>query len=140
MERRQRLTYATEMSMCRKHGLSVAKNTGFMSIQDVEGTFGVKDLVEIFDKSPKTIYRWNNESKEAIDQGKKPFFPVAIFTGGRKRHLRWSRSAIREFLDSQGGGTPKPSPKPLSSKDRQVRHAKAMEVLATLGVKIVDAK
>ena len=87
-------------------------------------TLGVKDLMEIFDKSRPTIYRWHGDGT----------LPPAISLGGKKgkRHLIWSRDSILSLLENRNRGAPQSTPPTKSAVEREKRFDAAVEDIKTM--------
>ena len=89
-------------------------------------TLGVKDLMEILDRSRPTIYRWHDDGT----------LPPTIDIGGKKRRLLWSRDSIVAFLENRGSRAPPSTPPVESATSLAKRHADAMAELQGLGVNV----
>ena len=82
-------------------------------------TLGVKDLMQIFNKSRPTIYRWHGDGT----------LPATINLGGKKgkRHLIWSRDSILSLLENQTRGSPQSTPPIKSATEIEKRVAAAVK-------------
>ena len=88
-------------------------------------TFGVKDLMRIFNLTRESIYR-PREGRGGL--------PLPIPTG-TKRSLRWSAESVKAFLQSADSTPQMPPTLPCElEKSQQKRHAEAMKQLERFGI------
>ena len=93
-------------------------------------TYGVEDLMRIFNLSRVSIYRRLREAREG-----RGGLPLPIPTGA-KRSLRWTAESVKAFLQRANEPLPTPPvPKIESENARQKRHAEAMKKLERFGIK-----
>jgi predicted DNA-binding transcriptional regulator AlpA len=96
-------------------------------------TFGVKDLMRIFNLSRESIYRRLREARDG-----RGGLPLPIPTG-TKRSLRWDAATIRRFVQNADSTPQTPLTLPFeSAKSRQKRHAKAMKQLERFGIQATN--
>ena len=98
-------------------------------MQDIE-TYGVEDLMRLFNLTRQSIYRRLREAREG-----RGGLPLPIPTGA-KRSLRWTVESVKAFLQS-ANEKPQitPMPKIESGNARGKRHAEAMKQLERFGIK-----
>ena len=126
---------ATKQSKCRNTYLKLHDYEG-ESMPTAKSTMNSAEVTQAVGISMPTLNRWLDESREAIDRGEVPFFPLPIFTGGKKRRRLWNRNSIIEFLQNQSSGRPPSTPNIESATSRAKRHRRAIESLVAQGVKL----
>ena len=102
-------------------------------MSDIEPCLCIDEVQEIVSKSRPTIYRWIREARQGVG-----IFPLPINTGGRKRHLLWTRASIMEYLENRSRGSPQSSLNFMSEAEHRKRNDAARQTLKEMGVNLDD--